>query len=301
MSALGLAAVLYAAVLPTSVNSGARVETRRIAILPFEDRSGFRGKWELDREIPALWGQILAQDSSFVIIPFDSVEVLIGEKRAETLDARRVSQIGRALNAGFLVAGTVEDYNLSRLSVGDLNLGGYKSYSASVKLGDVRAFRASDGVGLGRIGSEKKVTDRELGLDLFGPRERDREFFHLDAIVFGSDRFRNTVIGAVTVQVLEELTEKLKGLIALPPLPPDLAPALLSVQGETGYIDVGSRDGVVVGHTFEVYAPEEHTDTDTIVGKVRVTTVVGAHLSKVRILSGSERIEPGYPLRVPEE
>ena len=303
MSVLSLAALLYTVVFPTCVNSEVRTETQRIAILRFRDRSGFRGQWELDREIPGLWARILTQDSSYVVIPLDRVEALIQTKKSKTLDARTVTHVGRILSADFLVTGTVEEYNLSRFTVGEPNLGGYKSYSASVRLGNVRLYRVLDGVELGAFESEKKITDRDLGLNLLGRlRDRDREFFFLDAIVFGSDRFGNTVIGMATFQALEELTEKLKGLVVLPPirLPPDRVPILLSIQGNEGYIDIGSRDGVVVGHTFVVRAPTEVVGADTLAGTVRVTTVVSAHLSKVRILPGSGRIEPGYPVRAQE-
>jgi len=301
---LGLVAVLYvltALWMPTSSDAG--TEVQRVAILPFEDRSEFRGTWELDREIPRLWGRILAQDSSCVVISLDSVDVALGRDGLEKEDAAALIRAGGVLRADLVVTGTVEEYNLSRLSVGDLNLGGYRSYSALVKLGKVRVFRTSDGVRIGVIGSERKITDRDVALDLFGGlRERDREFFHLDTIAFGSDRFRGTVIGTATHQVLEDLTEQFRGLIALPPirLPPGRSPTLLTIQGKEGYLDVGSRDGVVVGHTLEVLAPTESAGADTVVGTVRITTVIGAHLSKVRILYGAPGMRAGYSVRAPE-
>ena len=297
-------AVLYVLmVLWAPAYASARADVQRVAILPFEDRSGFRGKWEIDREIPELWGRILAQDSSCVIVPLDSIEVVLRKEGLKEGDAAGVIRVGKALHADLVVAGIIAEYNLSRLGVGDLNLGGYRSYSATVKLEEIRVFRAADGLRLGVIDSEHKITDRDVGLDLFGGlRERDREFFHLDTIAFGSDRFRGTVIGTTTHQVLEELTEQLKDLMVLPAIdfPPGRFPTLLTVQGDEGYLDVGSRDGVVVGHTFEVLGPPESAEADTVVGTVRITAVMGARLSKIRILSGAPGMQAGYVIRVPK-
>jgi hypothetical protein len=60
--------VLYAGIFFTiliAYNPTRCFAGKRIAILPFNDDSGFKGKWNLKLEIPKLLGRVLSSDSLF--------------------------------------------------------------------------------------------------------------------------------------------------------------------------------------------------------------------------------------------
>lgn len=273
---------------------------KRIAILPFKDDSGFQGKWNLKLEIPKLLGRVLSRDSLFQIIPHDSVFILFPKKGStKDYNLERIIEYGQKLQADVVITGLIEDFDVSRFSLGDPSLAGYKSFSGSVKLKDVRLIRITDGKIISTLEAEKKMTDRDLGLDILGkPRKQDIEFYGLDKLEFGSSRFDKTIIGMVTNQALADLVEQIKSNLLLRPKIETKGrnAIILSVNGDTGYVDVGSDDNSDTGSRLNVF--KSGTDsTETKVGTVEITEVMGAHLSKIRIVEGVGIIKPGQVVR----
>ena len=58
-----------------------RMRSLRLALLPFEDRVGFQGKWNLATDVPALLGQYLSEEASVHIVPMDSVEAVARKEK----------------------------------------------------------------------------------------------------------------------------------------------------------------------------------------------------------------------------
>jgi hypothetical protein len=269
-----------------------------IAILDFEDRSGFREDvWDLKREMTRLTSTEMAASSAWNVIPFDVVQEVVG--KGQELKTEQALECGRIMEADFVLLGAIRDYNMRRFSVGDPLLGGYKSYGGIASL-ELRALRVADGSELGVVEAERDLIDRDLGLDLLGkPREQDLQFTGLKEIAFGSEAFRETVLGQATMEVIEELLQKLTRLMRPQVLNlGERIAEILSVYGEDVYINVGGENGVRAGHRFEVLpgyqrVQEESADPGKRVGLIEVREVIGARLSSVRVLDGAGSIRAG--------
>ena len=246
-----------------------------VAVLPMQDVSGFReGVWDIENEFPALLTGELASQDVWRTVPYDAVRQVAGDARDYWPD-EELLRIASQLRADILLQGTVLDYNMERLHVGDPLLAGYKSFSGVAEL-ELTAMRGEDLSTIGRLYSKKETTDRDLGLDLFGkPRERDLQYVNLDKMVFGSDDFRATPIGEATVRAIVEIADKLSELIRPGNIRLGSDPAeILSVFGDEIFINLGSENAVHRGYRFEVFpgperAIEEGLDTLVSVGPDR--------------------------------
>lgn len=274
-----------------------------IAVLPFNDDSGFRKDvWDLEQEMARLLSKQMAAFAEWQVVPCEVVEEVVGKNRR--LKPSQAVEFGRILKADIALLGTILDYNMGRFSVGDPLLGGYKSYTGVAKL-KLLALRVEDQSEIGVVEAERELVDRDLGLDLLGkPREQDLQFVNLKDLPFGSEGFRQTVLGQATLEVVDELLQKLANLIRPQPLELEGQPAeILSVSGTEVYVNVGSENGLQRGYRFAVFpgarrVREEGADPQQRIGVVAVAEVIGARLSKVRILEGGEEIKPGDRLQL---
>ncbi len=231
------------------------------------------------------------------VVPFAAVEEVLAGRRK--LKAEEVFEVGRILEADVLFLGTIKDYDMKRLSVGDPLLGGYKSYSG-IAMMQVLAMQVAERHELGIAKTSQVLSDRDLGLDLLGkPREQDLQFAGLRDIAFGSDEFEANLLGQATLAAIEELVGGLAALFQPEELKLDgRVPELLSVQGEDIYINIGSENGLRTGYRFAVYlgltrAEESGGDAQGRIGVVEVREIIGARLSSVRILEGGENMQAG--------
>jgi hypothetical protein len=308
--------------VPLTPISASEVQT--IGVFPFKDDSGFRGKWDLAMEVPALLGRLLTEDLSCQVVFPDSVQQVINaggtrlrgaqwcllslpirasRSSVDLDDPVGLARIGKEIGADVVIAGTIADFNATRFQAGDPMIGGYKSYSAEVALREVHVIRVGGAEEIGLLDAHEKLVDRDLGLDLLGrPRERDREFLQLDQLSFGSEEFRRTVLGETAFKALETLKARIKGILAAP-VTADITGGpieILAVQDDTVFLAAGSEDGMKVGIRLTVYAGtgREHTE-DERVGSIEVTAVEGPHLSKGRVLEGDGRISPDHVVWMP--
>ena len=269
-----------------------------IAVLPFADKSGFlKDIWDLGPEMARLVSLEMGIFPDWRVVPFEVVrEVVTGNGK---LKPERAVEWGRMMKADLVALGTIHDFNMGRFSVGDPLLGGYKSYTGTARL-QIQILRVEDGSGLGMVEAARELTDRDLGLDLLGkPREQDLKFTGLREMSFGSQAFRETVLGQATLEAVGELLQKLTGLVRPRALNMGGKVAeILSVYGDDVYINVGSENGLRAGYRFEVLpgaqrVREEGADPRQQIGVVEVVAVIGARLSSVRFLEGREAIRAG--------
>jgi len=314
---------VWVLMIPFKQTSASDVQT--IGIFPFKDDSGFRGKWNLDMEVPTLLGQLLTEDPSYQVVFPDSIQRMMevietgGARRAQWClfsfpirlsksglyidDPEDLARIGKKVGADVVIVGNIVDFNAIRFQAGDPMIGGYKSYSAEVALRKVHVVRVAGAEEIGLLDAEEKLTDRDLGLNLLGrPRQRDMEFFQLDQLPFGSEAFRRTVLGEATFKALEKLEKKIKEILETP-VEMDIrgrSIEILAVQGDTVFVAAGSEDGVKVGHRFAVYPGSggEQTEGERV-GWIEVIAVEGAHLSTARVMEGEGRLSPDDVVRVP--
>ncbi len=265
-----------------------------VAVLPFVDDSGFReGYWDLGWEMARLLSGEAQAIDEWKVVPYAAVDQVLGLRR--TLKMEEILEVGRALEADVLFLGTVDNYDMKRLTVGDPLLGGYKSY-VGVAVMRVGALRLADQSDLGMVTAEQEMSDRDLGLDLFGkPRDQDVEFAELRKYEFGSEPFRKSLLGQATMVAMAEILSGLEALFQPKELNLDGNMAeVLSVYGADIYINVGSENGLHTGYRFAVHPGINRTDVEPgRIGIIEVEEVVGARLSSVRVLEGEGRIRAG--------
>ena len=261
-----------------------------IAVLPMADDSGFEEDvWDLENDVPRLLSEVMARSVAWHVVPYGAVmEVVSGHPgRWEDGELRR---IGSILQADLVLVGTLLEYNLGRLHLGDPLVGGYKSYTG-VADAELTVLDAAELSQVGSIHARDETVDRDLGLDLMGrPRKQDIGFFALDQMVYGSEEFRRTALGQATIKVMEELLQQLAGLI-LPRAIQTVSgqPEILSVFGDEIYVNVGSENGVHRGYRFAVYPGEDgqgEADPEQRLAVVEVREVVSSRVSRVQIVSG---------------
>lgn len=270
-----------------------------VAVLPFVDDSGFReGYWDLRWEMAKLLSAEAEAVTEWRVVPYAAVDQVLGLRR--TMKIEEILEVGRTLGADILFLGTIDNYDMKRLTVGDPLLGGYKSYVGVVAM-RVGALRIQDQRDMGMVTSEQEVSDRDLGLDLFGkPRKQDVEFAELRDFEFGSEPFRKSLLGQATMAAMAEVVSGLEALFQPDELNLDGHMAeVLSANGGEVYINIGGENGLRVGYRFAVHPGLKRTDVEPgQIGVIEVQEVIGARLSSVRVLEGADRIRAGDRLKI---
>ena len=282
---------------------------KRIVLLPFYDESGYRGPWQIHNEVPIMLGDMLMDDYYFVV-DLDSVISIMGpppkpknifskfinlfanrKNKQKILNDSEILAIARNVDADYAIIGIIDKFTYKRQGGGEPMIGGYKSYTAQVKVEQIRIINVSDGKLLATVFGEEKKNSRGLGLELFGkPRRLDLEFFSLDSLDFGSKRFLNSLMGQATVEALNNAQREIKNAITQPDNEwfKEKKFKIMSIEGGVVTINAGTSDGISAGDQFNVYASE----SNTLVGKINVTNLWADHASKAEILSGRDEIRP---------
>ncbi len=276
-----------------------RTRSLRLALLPFEDRAGFQGEWNLATDVPALLGQYLSEEASVHVVPMDSVEAVARERKLKKhQDVESAVSLGRYLGTDIVIVGRVDRFGMRRFTAGDPNLVGYKSYSSRIVLSAVRLIRVATGKEVETFEVSRDSLESPLGLDLFGrPRQQDREFRRLLKVEFGSEDFFGLPFGKLVDEVFGDLsTQIIQALVERPPI--DLSGELakvLSVEDEEVFLGIGNQDHVEHGDLLPLYKGEAQ------IALVEVDQILGMHLCKARIVEQVGPVEAGLRIgqRVP--
>lgn len=285
-----------AILLGSALGPGAAGETARppplsIALLDFEDRAGFQGRWTLARDVPGFLGRCLDEEDAFDVVSTERVVEAQADPRLADLEGRELAvAAGRLLDADVVIRGVVETFGMRRVTAGDPNLAGYKSYHSRVRIEEVDVIRVATGQLLGTVETSRDSTETPLGLDLFGrPRRQDREFRELFHLEFGSERFFELPLGIVAGAAFEELRREIAALLTERPAI-DLSggnAVVLAVDEDEVYLGIGLDDNVEYGDLLPLYRDSLR------VALVQVSEVIGPHLSKATIIDGAARVETG--------
>ena len=285
------AILLGSALGPGAAEEIARPPPLSIALLDFEDRAGFQGRWNLARDVPEFLGRHLDEEDAFDVVSAKRVEAAQADPQVAGLEGRDLAlAAGRLLGADIVIRGVVETFGMRRVTAGDPNLAGYKSYHSRVRIEEVEVIRVATEEVLGTVETNRDSTETPLGLDLFGrPRRQDREFrelFHLD---FGSERFFELPLGTIAGAAFEELRREIASLLMERPAI-DLTgenAVVLAVDHDEVYLGIGIDDNVEYGDLLPLYRDSLR------VALVKVSEVIGPHLSKATIVDGADRVETG--------
>ncbi|MCD6169259.1 MAG: hypothetical protein J7J76_01735 [Candidatus Latescibacteria bacterium] len=310
--------------------SSAPLARQNIGILPFKDNTGYDGGWDIQKGIATWLGEAISQNPFYQIVPTDTLTsalkslpprpkkgarsclfgLLFPKRKKAAVHERstQIREIVKKAGVDVLITGEINKFSLSRFQAGLPMLAGYESYSSTVEL-QASLQRVIDGKPLGTITGRAKVTDRDLGLSLFGKAsDKALEFYGLDTLRFGSEEFKKTVLGRAAEKAIEQLKTKLEQIVVPPPLPKVSQPAILLVENNDVYVNIGIEDSIQVGDKFSVFSRgKELRDpvsgmvlgyTEQKVGVIRIILIQAAHLSKAEIMEGKERIEPGNLIRI---
>ena len=287
-----------------------------ISILPFENRSNYKGKANISDVIPRLLGEKLSELGLYQVVPQDSLQNFLKEQKVEKFDFDEkgkdlLKNIGNAVRADVLITGVISDFNMSRFGVGNPMIGGYGSYSASIEV-KINLYRALDGQMLfSTVGSAKEV-DRNVDITLLGKSTKKMlEFSGFQELTFSREELENTMIGSAINKALNNLVEKIREELSPPTISMELRedlsePCILMVSDNMAYVNIGSDDGIRLGDKFVISTQKELKDpqTGTFLGHVEQRTGViqiiqieAVHLSKARILEGKDVIQVGNEVR----
>jgi hypothetical protein len=290
LSLVGSAIVCVLCAAP-AVEEGTQAGSLRIALLPFEDHAGFQGKWNLAMDVPAMFGQCLSEAAAIRVVPMDSVEAVLHEKDLRKLKGNaHAIRLGRRVGADLVIVGKVEHFGMRRLTAGDPNLIGYKSYTSQIDLRDVQLIKVATEEVVGTFEVSRDSTEHPLGVDLFGrPRRQDREFRELFTVDFGSEHFYELPLGKLATDAFRDLSAQIiQALMERPPV--DLSgerAVVLSIEDNEVYLGIGSQNRVEHGDLFPLYSG------DTQIALVKVHQILGSHLCKARIVERAGQIEVG--------
>jgi hypothetical protein len=310
-----------------------------IAVAPFKDNSGFKGNWNIGVDVPRFLSVYITQ--RFKVGVVNPVSVAEFSAR-ENVDPRRSHEISSAqryaehFRTRYVIAGTIDEFSISRFMISEVQLAGYEAFSATVKISFVlydaaRTARAGSGSIVYEGEAEATVKDRGLGITLFGKQtDKTSEFFSLDELAFGSEQFNRTIIGDALLKSADDLGTKLERAI------PNLVSTsvvlsehvvidttrndssivlkrrlingeIVIVDGNEVFINIGSSDGIAVGDILPVLgAGKTVTDprtgetlgtTDEKVGEIQVIEVRAERLSLASIISGKGSITPKQRVR----
>lgn len=295
------------------------------SFLPFQNKSDFTGKWDVGVDVPRFLSAYIKERYRIPTISPIIVKNFFDERQPQgggIEDVKFWVELYRRFGVRYLVAGTVEQFDVSRFMTGQPLLGGYEAFKGEVSITYVvydldRTASSTAAVSIKKGEASGDYADRSLTLTLFGKQsERTIEYRDLDKIRFGSEDFNRTVIGQACFQLGEHFALGLEGAmpsikawgmsnpdsllrlgqtldsISLNFKPKTISGVVVFVEGESAFINLGSEDGVRVGQRIPVYRNQMGPGSETdAIGELRVAEVRGPHLSLVRILSGQKAIK----------
>jgi hypothetical protein len=138
----------------------------------------------------------------------------------------------------------------------------------------------------------------------------EKEYFLLGQTPWGSEEFRQSLVGKAVGQCLNGMAASLDSLIRPPKMMTVSEPKVVDIDLDSlrAYINVGLADSIRSGDKFGVWDqgrvlkdPQTGTTLGNSlprrVGVVQVEQVLSEHLSLVRILEGREAIRQEYRIR----
>jgi hypothetical protein len=293
--------------------------------LPFRDRSGFEGKWDVASGVPRFLAAYVKERFSVPTVSSVVTKNYLqetGRGEAGVDDVRFWVDLAHRFRIRYLVAGSVDVFDVSRFMTGQPLLGGYEAFKGDVlitfRLYDLeRTVQSATPVEVSRGEAAGDFSDRSLTLTLFGkPTERTTEFRELDRIAFGSEEFNQTVIGQAMFRLGENFSLELERILpsirvwgatspdsllayvqGLDTLSLSLRTETITgfvvfVEGENAFINLGSEDLLRVGQKVKVYkegSTAEHSSD--LVGELEVSELRGPHLSLTKVLKGHGSIK----------
>jgi hypothetical protein len=299
-------------------------------VLPFQDHSTFEGPWDIGTEVPRYLAAYLGARYG---VP--SISPVVVRNRAaqdgraadQMEDVRFWTLLRNEFGVRFLLAGSVEEFDVSRFTTGAPDVGAYEAFKGELKVeyrlfdldrlpGSIADAERSSGTPSGEF------ADRSFALTLFGkPTGRTTEY----RIKFGSEEFNATVIGQACKQFVQNLCGQLEtdipmfrsrdillaDTVALAPAKGDSTQILFRgrivrgtivfIEGDDAFVSIGVLDGVQKGQVVSAYADPagvSQTEQSDKIGTIELSDIRGPHLSLGKIRTGKSLMKAKQQVRV---
>ncbi|MBM4160927.1 MAG: hypothetical protein FJ217_07500 [Ignavibacteria bacterium] len=318
-----VAAWIAILLLAASLQSAAQTSSHPgFIFLPFENKSSFTGRWDVGVDVPRFLSAYIKEryripTISPVIVRNFQQENQLPDRSLD--DVKFWSEIYRRFEIRYLVAGTVEEFDISRFMTGQPLLGGYEAFKGEVNITYIvydldRTVSSGAPVWIKKGEAAGEFADRSLVLTLFGKQsERTLEYRDLDKITFGTEEFNRTVIGQACFQMSEHVSLDLESTlpsikawamtsadslllysqsldsISLGFRSTTITGAVVFIEGKSAFINLGSEDGV--RSKLRLYVYRDVDQTRTRVGELEVVDVRGPHLSLATVISAEKEIK----------
>lgn len=229
---------------------------KSVAVMDFENNSGFAGEWSLGEGMADMLTTALVQTNRFIVVERPKIKKILAEQdlaasgRAAKAEA---AKIGKLMPAQIGVAGAVTEFSFEKQKTGI----GFEYKHVAI------GFTT----GAAHVAINLRMFDTTTGQILFSDRvERNASYTGIEAeytnksLAIGGEHFQKTPLGKATQEAINDAVIKIAmGMERVP-----WKGSIVLVQGDKITINCGQRDGIVPGQRFIVYSKgEELTDPET--------------------------------------
>ncbi|MEE8575534.1 MAG: CsgG/HfaB family protein [Thermodesulfobacteriota bacterium] len=269
-----------------------------VAVSRFDNKSAWRGQWQLDDGMSDQLTDALMQSGQFTVLERETLGDVIGEQdlaaSGRTMKSKS-ARTGKLTSAQILIKGAITEFQSNSsgsgagIKIRGISLGSKKG-EAHVGL-IIRMINTTTGevIASERVEGKAKAGGFNLGLDI-------------GSVGFGTSSFKKTPLGKATQIAIDNAVEIIASTLRELPY----QGRVIKVSGEEVYLSAGERNGASVGDEFRVYTVgEELVDPDTgemlgseeeEIGRVKIYKVAEKY-SKARPVGSVEGISKGSIIR----
>jgi len=272
---------------------------KTIAVLSFENKSGFAGEISIGDEFSEMLTESLMKSGQFIVVARQELGAVISEQdmaASNRFAQSKTATKGKLIPAQIIIKGAVTEFDaqekggtggfrLGNLGFGDIGISGTSSRAHVGVI--VSIINSTTGQVIDSHRVEGKASSSGIGVDYA------YRWFSL-----GGADFKRTHLGKATHSAIAEAVRYIADRLADLPW----SGSIVKVEGETAYINAGSEAGIVAGDSFNVYREEEiFTDPvtgaplgaeKTELGEIEVTSVKGKY-AIAKIIRSNGQIQRG--------
>ncbi|MEA3489534.1 MAG: CsgG/HfaB family protein [Candidatus Omnitrophota bacterium] len=260
---------------------------KNIAVMDFQNKAGLGSQWNIGTGMSEMLTTALIDSGRFVVVERQAISDVLAEQDFGASDRTTeagAAKIGKILNAQVLIRGAVTEFSTKTsgadtgFSIAGIGIG-LSSSSAHVAV-NIRVYDVTTGEVIDSIRCEGKASAGGVSADYSG------------SFSLGGGGFAKTPLGKATQKVINEAVYKIAAKM-------DNVPwqgKIVTVKGDTVYLNVGKRSNILPGNEFVVYKKgQDLIDPDTgislgsedeKVGRIQVVSVE-EKFSKAQVVSGN--------------
>ena len=272
---------------------------KTIAVLGFENKSGFAGEISIGDEFSEMLTESLMKTGQFIVVARQELGAVIAEQdmaASNRFAKSKTATKGKLIPAQIIIKGAVTEFDaqekggtggirLGNLGFGNIGLSGTSSRAHVGVI--VYIIDSTTGQVIDSHRVEGKAKSSGISVDYA------YRWFSL-----GGNDFKRTPLGKATHSTIAKAVRYIAGRLADLPW----SGSIVKVEGQTAYINAGSEAGIVAGDSFDVYREEEaFTDPvtgaplgaeKTELGEIEVTSVKGKY-AIAKIIRSNGQIQRG--------